>query len=194
MYLISHEEIYHPGNIDEEKTKTEPGHHTIEGKIQEAELTRTNILKDNGGSSASLCTSKLEDLKTLTQLIKDLRQEKDEIFQSQSKQANKKNQKVTNSKGKRTSTFWSVIKPQEEEAINSIKNKDGSQTTTQDETLSRAQEHYQDLFTPRERPPNKEPAKIPGIGKSRSLIKAFSLPTIRKALSKLKSNKVCGPD
>ena len=87
-----------------------------------------------------------------------------------------------------------MIKPQEEEAINSLKNKDGSQTTTQDETLSRAQEHYQDLFTPRERPPNKEPAKIPGIGKSRSLFKAFSLPTIRKALSKLKSNKACGPD
>ena len=85
----------------------------LKAKIQEAELTRTNILKANGGSSASLCTSKLEDLKTLTQLIKDLGQEKDEIFQSQSKQANKKTQKVTNSKGKRTSTFWSVIKPQE---------------------------------------------------------------------------------
>ena len=100
MYLISHEEIYHPGNIDEEKTKTEPGHHTIEGKIQEAELTRTNILKDNGGSSASICTSKLEDLKTLTQLIKDIRQEKDEIFQSQSKKAIKKHRRSQTPKGK----------------------------------------------------------------------------------------------
>jgi hypothetical protein len=49
-------------------------------------------------------------------------------------------------------------------------------------------------LTPRQRPANKEPAKIQSIGKSRSLIKAFNLPTIRKALSKLKSNKACGPD
>ena len=87
-----------------------------------------------------------------------------------------------------------MIKTQEDEVINSLKNKDNSQTTTQEETLSRAQEHYQELFTPRQRPPNKEPAKIPNIGKSRSLIKAFSLPTVKKALSKLKSKKASGPD
>jgi hypothetical protein len=60
-----------------------------------------------------------------------------------------------------------VINPKDEEAINSLQNKDGSQTTTLDEMLSRAKEHYLELFTARHRPPDKEPAKIPSIGKSR---------------------------
>ena len=147
------------------KQRLSPDIVLLNGKIQEVEKIRTNILKANRGSSASLSIAQLEELKTLTQVINSLRLAKDETFKSQTKTANKKTQKVTNSKGRRTGTFWKVINPQEDEAINSLKTKDGKQTTTQEETLSRAQEHYQELFTPRQRPPNKEPAKIPSIGK-----------------------------
>ena len=59
----------------------------INEKIQEAEQTRANILKVNGGSSASLDSSKQEELKTLTQRIKDLRHQKDDVFLCQSKKA-----------------------------------------------------------------------------------------------------------
>ena len=107
---------------------------------------------------------------------------------------NKRTHGIIKSKGKKSNTFWRVANSQEEEAINSLKKSDGSQTTTQEETLKKVHDHFQDLLTSRERPPNPNPRPMPNIGKSRSLIKKFTDSQVRKALLKLPSNKATGPD
>lgn len=85
-------------------------------------------------------------------------------------------------------------KPQEEDTINSAKQKDGTQTTTQKETLSRVKEHFHELFTAREIPPDRHPLPCPQVGKSKTLIKPFTQRQVKMALKKLKPDKATGPD
>ena len=123
-----------------------------------------------------------------------MRIQKDETLLAQMTAENKRTHGIIKSKGMKSKTFWREAKPHEEEEINSLRKSNGSQTTTQEETLTRVQEHFQDLFTARERPPNPNPRPMPNIGKSRSLIKPFTENQVRKALRKLPADKATGPD
>ena len=78
--------------------------------------------------------------------------------------------------------------------LNKVKKKDDTLTTSPEEALEAVREYFQDLFTPRQRPPNREPIKMPNIGGNKSLIKPFTIKTIKNYLKKLEANKACGPD
>ena len=51
-----------------------------------------------------------------------------------------------------------------EVSLNRVKKKDDTLTNSPEEALETVREYFQDLFTPRPRPPNKEPIKMPNIG------------------------------
>ena len=61
--------------------------------------------------------------------------------------------------------------------LNKVKKKDDTLTTSPEEALEAVREYFQDLFTPRPRPPNREAIKIPNIGGNKSLIKPFTIKT-----------------
>ena len=108
---------------------------------------------------------------------------------------NRKIRKIIKAKGKNSRAFWKLAKPREvEKSLNRVKKKDGTFTTSPEEALETVQEYFQELFSPRPRPSNKEPIKMPSIGWNKSLTRPFKLKIIQKCLKKLKENKVCGPD
>ena len=163
-------------------------------KIKKAEGERASLVKQHRGTTTNLSEPEKVRLEELNNLITTLRTQKDETLLAQMSAEDKKTRDIINSKGKKSTAFWRVTNPQEEDTINSLKNKDGTQTTTQKETLSRVEEHFQELFTARERPPDRDPLPCPQVGKSKSLIKPFTQRQVRRALQKLKPNKATGPD
>ena len=91
--------------------------------------------------------------------------------------------------------FWKLAKPREvENSLNRVKKKDGTFTTSPEEALETVQVYFQELFSPRPKPSNKEPINMPSIGWNKSLTRPFKLKIIQKCLKKLKANKACGPD
>ena len=87
-----------------------------------------------------------------------------------------------------------MAKPYEEETINCLQKEDQTLTNSQEETLQRVHDHFQNLFTPRDRPSDEEPLNIPKVGQSKALTKKFMRRMICKAIKKLKIGKAPGPD
>ena len=58
--------------------------------------------------------------------------------------------RILKTKGQKSKAFWREIKPRGSTKINSLKREDGSQTTSPEETVMRAHEYFQKLFTKKE--------------------------------------------
>ena len=126
-------------------------------KIKLAEGERSSLLKSHKGSAATFSQPEKDTLEELTSKIRALRIQKDETVFAQMTAENKRAHGIIKSEGMKSKTFWREAKPHEEEAINSLRKSNGSQTTSQEETLTRVRDHFQDLFTPSERPPKPKP-------------------------------------
>ena len=112
----------------------------------------------------------------ITEDLKHLRQEKIRAFVEANNRLNKRIRRTMNIKGKNSRAFWMLAKPVEvEPPLNKVKKKDDTLTTSPEEALEAVREYFQDLFTPRQRPPNREPIKMPNIGGNKSLIKPFTI-------------------
>ena len=109
-------------------------------------------------------------------------------------EASSKAKKIVCAKGNRSKIFWKLAKPHEEEIINSLQREDGSLTTSQDETIRRVQQHFQNIISPRERPAMTPSANVPKVKSSKALVKPFSILTVQKALTTLDSDSAAGPD
>ena len=134
----------------------------IQTKINVNEKQRSMILK---GCSRPLPKDKENLISELTETIKQLRQEKIQVFMEVNNKLNKRIRKTLKSKGKNSRAFWKLAKPMEVEvSLNRVKKKDDTLTNSPEEALETVREYFQDLFTPRPRPPNKEPIKMPNIG------------------------------
>ena len=123
------------------------------------------MVKRHRGTTINISQPEKARLEELNNLITTLRIQKDEALHAQMSAENKKTRDIINSKGRKSKAFWREAKPQEEDTINSLKGKNGTQTTTQKETLSRVKEHFQELFTARERPPDSDPLPCTQVGK-----------------------------
>ena len=168
---------------------------SVQDKIKAVEKDRNRILKDHRGSTNLMDQDTINLLNTLNDNIKELRQKKQDLYIISEKTENKKLKSLVKERQNSSKAFWSLAKPKDENnSINVIKQKDGSLTKTHEEALERVREHYQDLFSPRERPPNTEPIKIPSLGKTKHLVKDFKPKQIRKALNNLEPGKASGPD
>ena len=163
-------------------------------KIKNAEGERSALIKKQRTLNLpeeGHCKSKINEL---TDLIKNLRVQKEELILSEIKNKKDKTRRVLKSKGQRSKAFWREAKPHEEETINSFRTKNGTQTTTQEESMSRVKEHFEDLFTARERPTTGETIPIPQVKRTKYLTKPFKVAQIRKKLQKLQTEKATGPD
>jgi hypothetical protein len=80
--------------------------------------------------------------------IKILRNKWTELIAQQTMGRNKLIRKTIASRGGRSSKlFWTLAKSAESvQSLNSLKRKDGTQTSTPEETLARAQSHFDDLL------------------------------------------------
>ena len=99
--------------------------------------------------------------------------------------------------------FWTLAKTSKSDnTINSLRMRNGKQSKTPDETLERAREHFQDLFSP---PPpesickNKPKVGIAGNRKlhrkvREQLTEQFKLKEVQEAIKNLKGGKAAGPD
>ena len=75
----------------------------------------------------------------------DLQDHKYYTITDQIKDINKRIRKIIGNKGKRSKIFWREIKPHRVDRVNFLKEKKKSQTKTQEKTIERVKEHFQDL-------------------------------------------------
>ena len=115
-----------------------------------------------------------------------------------SREKDKKSHRILRKKGPNCKRFWNEIKPNDATRINSLKKEDGSQTSTPEETIKRAQDYFQNLFTKKDNN-NRRNASNPTnpkitLGNSQRLTKTIKKQTVLTYLKKLKKGKAAGPD
>ena len=136
-----------------------------------------------------------ERVTNLSEEIQSLMQEKNLALLNIEKKVNKQIMGIIKTKKNKSKAFWSAAKPKDENVrINSVRKKDSSLTSSQDECLERVREHYQELFTPSDRPPNEEPLKTPHLGRTKYLTAPFKASEVKEVLKNLPKGKACGPD
>ena len=180
------------------KTKTIPKRVLdLNKQIMLLEKERSSLLK---GSSTHRATTEVKNnLKHLTKQIQELLKEKFTILQADISASNAKIRRIVGSKGNKSKKFWSEVKNTDKTKINSLKKKDGTQTKTQNETINRGGEHFEELFSKHEHNPdpgNQEYCKQfdKTLGETKFLTKHVTTKQIIQALKKLKLNKAAGPD
>ena len=177
------------------KKKLPPVIVSLQKEIKATEKERNRILKDHRGSSESMDQDTFDVLNTLNDKIRDLRIQKLEASAKSDKAENKRLNSLIKRKQNSSRAFWKLAKPKEDTStINAVKKTDGSLTTSHTDCLEEVRKHFQDLFSPRERPKNKEPLQLPKFNHNRHIIQCFKPKDIKKALDKLKSGKASGPD
>ena len=180
------------------KTKTIPKRVLdLNEQIKLLEKERSSLLK---GSPTHRATTEVKNnLKHLTKQIQELIKEKFTILQDDISTCDARIRRIVGSKGNKSKKFWSEVKNSDKTIINSLKKKDGTQTKSQDETIHRGGEHFEDLFSKHEHnpdPANKKYCKQfdKTLGETKFLTKHVTTKQIILALKKLKLNKAAGPD
>ena len=164
-------------------------------EIKTTENQRNRILKDHRGSTQNMDQDTLFLLESLNDKIKELRLKKLEALETCNKIENKKLQNLIKKKQNSSRAFWKLAKPKEDSStINAVKRHDGSLTTSHTECLEEVQKHFQNLFSPRERPENNEPMEIPKFLPNSHITNKFKPKDVKKALDSLKPGKAPGPD
>ena len=160
-------------------------------QIHMKEKERSTLLKGKHVPDETARASNLEDLNST---ISNLRLKKDMLINDKLSENSSKAKKIIHAKGKRSKVFWRLAKPHEEEIIDSLQREDGTLTTSQEETISRVQQHFQKILSPRDRPAKAPSANVPKVQKSKALVNPFSVQTVQKTLTKLDSDSAAGPD
>lgn len=101
---------------------------------------------------------------------------------------------ILKSKGRNSKEFWRLANPKEEEEVNAFRKGIGNLTESSEEALKCAEDHFQALFSPKERPSQQENVEVPDLGRSKGLTKRFKCNEVVNCLKKLPKNKATGPD
>ena len=97
--------------------------------------------------------------------------------------------------GTNNSTFWKVVKDEKEQKIISLSKSNGTQTSSQDETLKRVAEYFNELH--KKKDINRQgvnPSTQRTMGDTGSLVKEIKIKEVTVAINSLKNGKAAGPD
>ena len=186
------------------KTWAPPKAKEIDALIRELELEKYSIfnkLQSNRASPQKMTKENsvlISSLGKIRDKIDTLLQEKFRVILSFQDENNAKLRKLISKKGTSSSKYWSIIRDTDRSAINALRKRDGSLSTSKKETLNTARDYFQNLFKATgDSDPDSEPSTSSAsinTAQSRKLLKHTNVQKVTKLLKNLKNRKASGPD